>query len=169
MELELSTPALTLKQGSTGTVTATTVDDAVIWTSSNPDVATVAVVESKLGSKTVVVTSKGKGSAMITAISADGKNGASCKVTVTEGTTSIEDNKQEISAVYPNADGTFTIETSGNETCNITVANMNGQVVKRETMQGGSHIINIANQPAGVYVFVVDNGKQKTTARIIKN
>ena len=36
-------------------------------------------------------------------------------------------------ADYPNVDGAFTIEISGNETYNVAVANMQGQVVKRET------------------------------------
>ena len=70
--------------------------------------------------------------------------------------------------VYPNGNGTFTIDVAGNETFNVTVINMQGQVVKRETIQGGSHTISIGNQPAGVYMFVVDNGKHKTTVKGVK-
>ena len=84
------------------------------------------------------------------------------------GSTGIKDNIQAIARVYPNADGTFTVDVTGSETYNVTVVNMQGQVVKRETVTGGSHIINISNQPAGVYMFVVDNGKQKATVKGIK-
>ena len=82
---------------------------------------------------------------------------------------SIEDNTQLITGVYPNADSTFSIDVTGNETYIVTVANMQGQIVKCEMITGNSHTININNQPAGVYLFVVDNGKQKSTAKVIKN
>ena len=78
----------------------------------------------------------------------------------------IKDNTQEIAGVYPNTDGTFTIDVTGSETFNVTVVNIQGQVVKREMIRGGSHIININSQPAGVYMFVVDNGKQKTVVKV---
>ena len=71
--------------------------------------------------------------------------------------------------IYSNSNGTFTIDASGGETFNVTVINMQGQVVKRETVRGGNNTINIGNQPAGVYVFVVDNGRERITAKVIKN
>ena len=71
--------------------------------------------------------------------------------------------------IYSNSNGTFTIDASGGETFDVTVINMQGQVVKRETVRGGNNTINIGNQPAGVYVFVVDNGRQKSTVKVIKN
>ena len=70
--------------------------------------------------------------------------------------------------VYSNGNGTFTVDVAGSKTFNVTVINISGQIVKRETVQGGNHTINIANQPAGVYMFVVESGKEKTTAKVIK-
>ena len=131
--------------------------------------ATVEVIDAKSGgNKTVVVTPKGNGTAWITAKSADGQNAASCEVTVTGFSSGIGSNNQLLAGVYANGDGSFTIEVSNGETCNVTVANLQGQIVKRETMRGGSHVVNIGNHPAGVYVFVVDDGRQKTTVKVVK-
>ena len=47
--------------------------------------------------------------------------------------------------------------------------NMSGQVVKREMIANGNHTIDIGNQPAGVYIFVIDNGTQKTTVKVAKH
>ena len=86
----------------------------------------------------------------------------------TEGSSSIESATQLSAGVYSNADGTFTVDVANSETFNVTVVNISGQIVKCETAKGGSHIVNICNQPAGVYMFVIDNGKQKTTVKVSK-
>ena len=85
----------------------------------------------------------------------------------TEGSSSIDTNTLP-AGVYANANGTFTVDVRNSETFNITVVDVHGRVVKRETAQGGRHIVNIGNQPAGVYMFVVDNGRQKTMVKVVK-
>ena len=84
---------------------------------------------------------------------------------VVEDNSSIKNNSLS-AEVYSNGNGTFTVDVANSETFNVTVINMQGQIVKTETAQGGSHIVNIINQPAGVYMFVIDDGKQKATVKV---
>ena len=84
-----------------------------------------------------------------------------------EGDSSIKRNTLSAGVFY-NGNGTFTIDVAGGEAFNVTVVNMQGQVVMRETARGGRHTVNIGNQPKGVYVFVVDDGKEKTSVKGIK-
>ena len=89
-------------------------------------------------------------------------------ITIEYGDVSSVKNNAVRTSVYAVGNGVFAIDTAGGDLFNVTVVNMQGQVVKTETAQGVSHTIDIANQPAGVYVFVVDDGTRKTTVKAVK-
>ena len=72
-------------------------------------------------------------------------------------------------SIFSTTDGNFTINMPDNETYSVTIANMQGQIVKFETITSSNNTINLSNQPAGVYLFIVDNGEQKSTAKVVKN
>ena len=81
----LNPTTLTLEKGSTGTLTATVApqnatNNTVTWSSSNPEVATVA---------NGTVTAVSAGTATITVTTADGNHKATCTVTVTPKTVSV--------------------------------------------------------------------------------
>ena len=81
---------------------------------------------------------------------------------------SVSNSAQLQAGVYAAGNGVFTIDAASSEKLNVTVVNMHGQVVKTGTAQGSSLTINIASQPAGIYVFVVDDGTRETTVKVVK-
>lgn len=76
------------KQLKTSVIPVDADDKIVIWSSSNPKVATV--------SQTGVVQAKGKGTCIISAITNDGKKKATCKVTVTVLVKKVKLNKSKV-------------------------------------------------------------------------
>jgi hypothetical protein len=129
--INLDRTAITLFVGNTETITANS-NKGVIWSSSNTNVATV--------SQSGTVTATGGGTAIITALTSDGKNYATCTVTVTTNVTGVNLNKTTLAldisrssetlfaSIYPNDAADKTVKwTSSNEF--VAAVSYNGLVV----------------------------------------
>lgn len=67
--------------------------------------------------------------------------------------------------------GEMTIQTDSlsNEGSNeILIYSMQGSILFRKKMESSSEIVNITNQPAGVYLMVIKIGKSRNECKIIK-
>lgn len=108
-------------------------------------------------------------------------------VIVKSGTSSITSNQTEIAMLpeavesekvslnlFPNpATSVLNVKMSGNAAANkaqIVVSNLNGQVVLRQQVAGGSNpvALNIGTLPAGMYILNLIIGTEVTTAKFIK-
>jgi len=71
--------------------------------------------------------------------------------------------------VYPNpTNGFFTLEFETDGVYNLTISDMSGRIISRETVNEQSVQMDISNYPAGVYILTISNGKGQTTMRIVK-
>ena len=161
----LSPTMLSMTVGEEKTLTATVLpenaaDKTVTWSSSAPSVATVtngAVIALKAGTAAITVTTN------------DGGKTSNCEVTVST-ISGVEDNETLLAAVYPNpTDGRFTIVFAEEGTCRVSIANIAGVILSNELITGVSYQIDISGYPDGVYLLTVENGKNKTTVKIVKN
>ncbi len=93
-------------------------------------------------------------------------NGCNNTITITQdvslctGIVTLSGIEAALISVYPNPNnGLFTIDL--NSISQVILTNVLGQDVLTETMEAGTHSIDIHNQPAGIYfVKVLLNGKQ---------
>ncbi|MDR1666979.1 MAG: Ig-like domain-containing protein [Bacteroidales bacterium] len=156
---------LYLTVGSSETLTATVEpEDAenktVSWMSDNENVATV--------SDDGTVTAVAAGAATITATAQVGKLSAACAVTVTNTTTGVKISDTPIARIYPNpTEGMLTLdfETAGER--HITLSDVAGKVLLRQTVSEPTIRIDISNYPAGVYLVTINDGKKQKTVRVI--
>ena len=72
--------------------------------------------------------------------------------------------------VYPNpTTGVLTLHFVTDSEYLVTVRDVTGKTLLRKTHSDQIMQINISDYPAGIYLLTIDNGKQKSTTRIVKN
>jgi len=75
-----------------------------------------------------------------------------------------------IKKIYPNpTDGFFTLEFETNGIYNLTISDLNGRIMKRETVTGQTVQMNISNFSSGMYLLMINDGKRQMTMRIVRN
>jgi quinol monooxygenase YgiN len=84
-----------------------------------------------------------------------------------------------LARVYPNpTDGVITIETMGHaplsnaplsEGYALTLSDMNGKVLLRQTVSDKITQLDLSNYPSGVYFLTIDDGKRQSAMRIVKD
>jgi uncharacterized protein YjdB len=110
-----------------------------------------------------LVTAIGKGNAVVTAVALDGKK-SSCNITVNSKVGVGETGLSQIK-VYPNpVKNNLHISTLGQNN-NLTILNLNGQVVKSVVNNNGT--INVSDLVNGVYFIKIESSSLITTRRII--
>ena len=92
-------------------------------------------------------------------------------ITVTaKQVTGTEINDAPLATLYPNPTSSmFTLEFEVNGVYNITLTDMSGKVLLRETVAGQTARINVSNYPAGTYLLTIDDGKRLSTTKVVKN
>jgi len=84
--------------------------------------------------------------------------------------TGTEINDAPLATLYPNPTSSmFTLEFEVNGVYNITLTDMSGKVLLRETVAGQTARINVSNYPAGTYLLTIDDGKRLSTTKVVKN
>ena len=72
--------------------------------------------------------------------------------------------------VYPNpTDGKFTLQFEVEGKYIVTIIDMNGKILQCTTENGQTVRMDISNLHEGVYLLIIENGKQRTVIRIVKN
>jgi hypothetical protein len=72
-------------------------------------------------------------------------------------------------SVYPNpTNGLVTLEFETEGVHIVTLAEMSGRILLRETANGQTAKIDLSDYPAGVYLLTMDDGKRQSTMRIVK-
>ena len=107
----------------------------------------------------------------ITVTAEDGATKKDYTVTVVraEKVTSADNTDAQFARVYPNpTDGVIILEFEMEGVYIITLADMSGRILIRETATGQTVQLDVNAYPAGVYLLTIDNGKQKTTTRVVK-
>ena len=80
-----------------------------------------------------------------------------------------EDVEKIIATLHPNpSEGRITLNLEKQETYQISIINMAGQVCVRETISGSTHEFDISALAAGVYIVMIENGKRKKTMKVVK-
>ncbi len=163
VSLNKTTATLTVNQTEALAVTVAPTNASnknVTWSSSNTSIVAV--------STSGVITAKAAGTAVITVRTADGNKTATCNVTVT-AVTSVDDSEIQKVTVYPNPnDGRFILNFEKQGTYQVSIVNMVGITVLRKTVSDIKQEIDISTQPAGIYLVVLDDGKRRTTVKIVK-
>jgi len=186
-DVTLNKTTLELKVGESETITSTIIpanatNKNVTWSSSDETVVKVASPVSGLDPNsggTVQITALKAGTATITVTTEDGGKTATCTVTVTPQT-SVEIADVLYVRVYPNpTDGKLTLQfgspvsgldpNRGERFYNVTLTDMAGKVLLRQTVTDQTTQLDISNYPNGVYLLMIEDGKRKSTIRIVKN
>jgi len=90
--------------------------------------------------------------------------------TTTDKLTSVETSDAPLARVYPNpTDGVFTLEFETDDIFIVTLADMTGKALIRQTVKGQRVQMDLSNYPAGVYLLTIDEGKRQNTTRVVKN
>ncbi len=161
----LNKQAISLIAGKTETLVASVAptgatNKAVTWNSNNANVAAV--------DNTGKITAKNVGTAIIIVKTADGGKTATCTVTVSS-VTGIEEPQTVTVTAYPNpTTGKFFLNFGEEGIYNISIVNTAGRVLLRKTVSAGEKEMDISSCPQGIYLVVIDNGKRRTTIKIIK-
>jgi hypothetical protein len=81
----------------------------------------------------------------------------------------LEDKIQNelLAELFPNpSTGIFNLNIS--ENANVIITNIIGDIIFNENIEAGSSVLNIENQPAGIYFTTIINGNSKKVIKIIK-
>ena len=167
ISVSLDETNLSMKVGEEKTLTATVLpenatDKRVAWSSSAPSIASV---------NNGVIFARAAGSAIITVTTNDGGKKANCSVTVSPPPiTGIEDVETPLATVYPNpTDNAVTVEFEAEGVYIVTLADMTGKVLLRQTVNEQTVSMDLSNYPTGAYLLTIDDGKRQSTTRVIKN
>jgi uncharacterized repeat protein (TIGR02543 family) len=91
----------------------------------------------------------------------------------TQGTgtvTGFETPDAPLAGVYPNpTDGLLTLSFATPGAYRITIADMSGKALLRQSVADPTYLIDISGYPAGVYLLTIDDGNRQSTIRVIKN
>ncbi|MDR0505620.1 MAG: family 43 glycosylhydrolase [Dysgonamonadaceae bacterium] len=165
--VSLDKDEISLKVNERDTLTASIIPDnadykEVTWKSDKVSVAAV--------SGAGIVLARNPGTAIITATTSEGGFKANCTVTVTPLTDIALPTPGISQQIYPNpTDGIFNLnfETVGRRI--TTISDMSGKILLRKTVKSQTAQIDVSNFPADIYLLTIDDGKQKSTMKIIKN
>jgi len=92
------------------------------------------------------------------------------KPNVYGGTTDVESPIALEMKVYPNpTNGLFTLEVDAVGEYVVTIRDIAGRVLLRQTQTGLTVQMDISGYPAGLYLLTIDSGKQQSTIRIVKD
>ena len=139
---------------------ANATDKTVTWSSNDDNIVKIDVITGE-------VIAISTGSAIITATTHGGKT-STCIVTVDEST-DIETYYSPLVNLYPNpTSGLFTINFNTMDVYHVTITDLNGNILFFQTVSGQPKQMNISSYPAGVYLLVIDDGKQKRITKIVK-
>jgi len=95
------------------------------------------------------------------------ENGLSIISDFKMGTTGVNTTDALAFSIFPNpSTGKFNINIANADNCNITVMNMKGQQVYT-TQVSGSTMIDLSNQPKGVYFIRISNASSTSIEKII--
>ena len=161
--ITLNNSSIELDKGSTATLSATIAPSNatiknIVWTSSNPQIATV--------DQSGKVTAFTHGTATITAKSIDGSNvSASCKVTVNSPTITLS----QIEATLPvNEIMTLSYSITNSATKTATWSTSNEYVAYVKTNSDGSAtIVGMADGVATITATMVDNGQEYSASCVV--
>ena len=89
----------------------------------------------------------------------------------TENTrTGVETPEAPFARIYPNpTDGAITLSFSAPGVYHITIADMTGKILLRQTVNDQIVQIDFSNFPTGTYLLTIDDKKRQSTTRIVKN
>ena len=161
--ITLNNSSIELDKYSTATITATIAPSNatiknIVWTSSNPQIATV--------DQSGKVTALTPGTATITAKSIDGSNvSASCKVTVNGPTITLS----QIEATLPVNEImtlSYSITNSATKTATWSTSNENVAYVKTNS-DGSATIVGMADGVATITATMVDNGQEYSASCVV--
>jgi len=165
--VRIDNATLALKIGDSEKLTAiiapsNAVNKGITWSSNATAVATV--------NDDGTVKAIASGTATITVTTKEGNHSATCSVTVTGPTMGINISDAPLARVYPNptTDGKITLEFDTHGICQVTITDMTGKVLLRQSVTGQITQLDVSNYPAGVYLLVIDDGKQQSITRIIR-
>ena len=84
--------------------------------------------------------------------------------------TSAEISDTPLARVYPNpTDGTVILEFEADDVYILTLADMTGKALMRQTVKGQRVQVDMGDYPSGVYLLTIDDGKRQTVVRVVKN
>jgi YD repeat-containing protein len=142
VSLDKTTATIPINDTEQLTATVAPVDatnQSVIWSSSNTSVATVA---------NGLVTGIASGTATVTVTTVDGGFAAQCVISVTTG--SGTNNPDASPTIYPNPFADYIIVNIP-VSQQVSIYNISGQCVYKNTLQAGIHKIDTSHLPNGVY------------------
>ena len=98
-----------------------------------------------------------------------GATSVSDPITTNTDTGSEEISHTPVAKIYPNpTTGAFTLEFDVANTYHITITDMNGKILVRQTVTDQINRMNIRDVAAGVYLLIIDDSKKQTVMRIVK-
>ena len=153
----------------TATVTATGgVSTAVTWTVAGNESASTGINTSGLLAVSAGETAE---TLVVTATSVyDYNKKGTATVTVEKIVTGAEIDDTPLVRIYPNpTDDAVTLEFKAQGVYHLSLADMTGKVLLRQTVKDQIVRINLSNYPADVYLLTIDDGVSKSTTRIVKN
>jgi len=107
------------------------------------------------------------GKAIITAQAHNGIT-AECEVTV-KNVTGVEDIETSLVTVYPNpTDGQLILNFIQHGTYRVSVSTLDGKTLSTEIFTGQSARMDISGYQQGIYLLTVEDDKQKTNVKIVK-
>ena len=75
-----------------------------------------------------------------------------------------------LAAVYPNpTDGTITLQFESEGVYHLTLTDMTGRILLHKTVSDKITQLDISNFPSGVFLLTIDDGKQQSAVRVVKN
>ncbi len=81
----------------------------------------------------------------------------------------IEAFNVKVAKVHPNpSNGSFIVELNDINDAVLEIYNISGQLVRQTTLQSNTEMIDINNQPNGIYLLKISNNNQVVIKRIIK-
>ena len=99
----------------------------------------------------------------------DGSKAATATVTLTGDISGVETVERTPFTVYPNpTDGAVTLKFEATGAHIITVSDMVGKTLLRQTSNDQIVGLDLGNFPAGVYLLTINDGKGQITTRIVK-
>jgi len=75
-----------------------------------------------------------------------------------------------LAKIYPNpTDGVIHLEFESPGAHNVTIATTSGTMLMRQVIADTIYSIDIGSYPAGLYLLIIDDGKQQSVTKVIKN
>jgi len=173
-EVKVSPAEVSVQKGTTQQFTATVTatggaSEVVTWTVTGNSLTATTISNNGL---LTVAAGETASTITVTATSDfDKTKFGTASVTVTsQQITSAETTDAPLARVYPNpTNGTVTIEFETVGVYHISLADMTGKVLHRQTITDRSVRIDISSYPSGAYLLTIDDGKLQSTKRIVKN